>query len=194
MSAKATTQASQHAAIVQRNQNAIRAAMAAHGTPPQAAPTVAPATAAAAPVTAQPYDPSFAQAQATANRNIAISQGESAYQSGNLGFDSGYNPDGTVNTANPYSRAALYQLSHDNSARGNTNSFAAQGQLYAGSLINAQNSNDSTYARNDAANRLAASRGYHSIQTGQLNTAANNSLGVSDADFNALLKSTYPGS
>jgi hypothetical protein len=142
----------------------------------------------------QPFDPALEQQKLTAGRNIAIGQGEAAYQTGNLGFDYGYNPDGSVNTANPYSRAALFQLAHENHARGNTNNFANQGQLYAGSLINAQALNDSSYAQQDAANRLAYQRGLHGIQSGQLSTMAGNSLGVGDADFNALLKATYPGS
>jgi hypothetical protein len=47
---------------------------------------------------------------------------------------------------------------------------------------------------NEAANRLAYQRGTHGIQTGLLNAAGNAGSAVSDADFNALLRQTYPGS
>lgn len=141
----------------------------------------------------QPPDPALEQAKLQAGRNVALSNSEGAYQEGNLGFDAGYNPDGSINTANPYSRAALYQLQYENDQRGTTNSMAAAGQLYSGAIENQRGINSSNYARNEAGNRLAYQRGLHGIQSGRLSTMANNSLGVNDADFNALLKSTYPG-
>jgi hypothetical protein len=145
-------------------------------------------------VTPAPFDANAANATLIGNRNVAISKGEAANTLGNLGFDFGYNPDGSLNTANPYSRAALYQLAYTNSKRGTTNSLAAQGQLYAGAMVNAQNENDRVYAQNEANNRLAFQRAVHGVQTGQLNTFANAGTGVSDADFAATLKSVYPGS
>lgn len=144
-------------------------------------------------VTAQPFDPALAQQQLIGNRNVALSKGESAYQLGDLGFEYGYNPDGSVNTANPYSRAALYQLAYTNSKRGTSNSMAAQGQ-FGGALRHQQGLNDSAYAQREAGNRLAFQRAVHSVQTGQLSTLANAGTGVSDADWQGLLKSTYPGS
>lgn len=150
----------------------------------------APYTPPAAP---QPQDPGFENQKLQAGRNVALSNSESAYQTGNLGFDAGYNPDGTVNTANPYSRAALLQLGYENQQRGTNNSMFAAGQGYSGARLNAQAGNDRNYAMNEAANRLAYQRGLHGIQTGQLNTYANNSLGVGQGDFNALSKQAYPG-
>lgn len=44
-----------------------------------------------------------------------------------------------VDVTNPFSRAALLVRTHRQNERGNTNSYAARGQLYAGSLQNAQN-------------------------------------------------------
>jgi hypothetical protein len=40
---------------------------------------------------------------------------------------------------NPYSKAALLDRNFKQSTLGNTNSYAAQGQLYSGALQNAQN-------------------------------------------------------
>lgn len=152
-------------------------------------------SAARAPLTAapQPQDPGFENQKLQAGRNVALGNSEAAYQTGNLGFDAGYNPDGTVNTANPYSRAALLQLGYENQQRGTNNSMFAAGQGYSGARLNAQAGNDRSYAMNEAANRLAYQRGLHGIQYGQLNTASNNALGVGQGDFNALLKQAYPG-
>lgn len=160
------------------------------GTAPgaPALPPTAPAP------TAQPVDPNLENARLIGSRNIAIGKGAAAYDTGNLGFDYGYNPDGTPNMANPYSRAALYQLDYEHQKAGSMNSYAAMGQFNSGAYGRAQAHNDRTYAMNDAGNRLAYQRGLHGIQTGQLGTVANAGTGVSDADFAALLKSTYPGS
>lgn len=143
-------------------------------------------------VSPQPIDPNVINAQLIGNRNVAIGNGEAAYQTGNLGFDYGYNPDGSINSANPYSRAALYQLGYENQQRGTTNSLAARGQLYSGALLNQRGLDASGYAQAEAANRLGYQRSLHGIQAGQLGTAANAGTGVSDADFAALLKATYP--
>jgi hypothetical protein len=150
----------------------------------------APARGATA-VPPQPVDPNVLNAQLVANRNVAIGKGEAAYQTGNLGFDYGYNPDGSINSANPYSRAALYQLGYERANLGASNSLAARG-IFGGAVTNAQDLNASNYAQAEAANRLGYQRSIHGIQAGQLGTVANAGTGVSDADFAALLKATYP--
>jgi hypothetical protein len=170
--------------------NSVASSVAEQPAPPTPTP-VEPGPVAPTP---QPIDPALLNAQLIGNRNVAVSKGESAYQLGNLGFDYGLNPDDTVNTANPYSRAALYQLAHERQRLGNTNSYAAQGQLYSGALQNAQGESDRLYGINDATNRLAYQRAVHGVQTGQLGVVANAGTGVSDTDFQALLKATYPGS
>jgi hypothetical protein len=142
--------------------------------------------------TPPPYDPSVDEAAIIGGRNVAITNGNAAYDTGNLSFDYGYNPDGTVNTANPYSRAALYQLAYTNSKRGTLNRMGSQGELYSGAYGTAQGLNDTAYARNEAGNRLGYQRAIHGIQAGQLAAYANAGSGVSGADFSALLKSVYP--
>lgn len=52
-----------------------------------------------------------------------------------------YNISPTVDVSNPFSQAALLKRSYDQSVRGTTNSYAAQGQLYSGALENAQSEN-----------------------------------------------------
>lgn len=73
----------------------------------------------------------------------------------------GYDQNGNLITGgadlNPYAQAAILKRNYENSQRGTTNSYAAQGQLYAGSLINAQNTNDFNYgASSDQLKRTAA--------------------------------------
>jgi hypothetical protein len=199
---RATAQQTRRTATNQARQN--QAKQTATGQNPSGAPikgvprplTSVPGAAAGKPlpgVTPQPFDPALAEQQLVGGRNIALANGESAYQTGNLGFDYGYNPDGTVNTANPYSRAALYQLAYTNSKRATTNGMAAQGQLYSGAYGHQQGLNDETYARNEAGNRLAYQRAIHGVQSGKLATYANAGTGVGDADFSSLLKASYPG-
>lgn len=180
----------QHDAQVQR----IAQAGAAAGSPSLQANLAAQpgqSVAGTPPPSPQPADPNAELAKLQGNRNLGIARGESAYQTGNLGFDLGYNPDGTVNTANPYSRAALLQLGYENQQRGTTNSLAAAGQLYSGAIENQRGIDSSNYARSEAANRLAYQRGLHGIQAGLLGTMANTGLSASDNDFSSLLKNVY---
>jgi len=72
--------------------------------------------------------------------------------------DAGYNVNlatqsFTVDPSNPYSRASAIQRAYDQSKAGATNSMAARGQLYSGSLQNAQNENTRVFGENDNANR-----------------------------------------
>jgi hypothetical protein len=61
----------------------------------------------------------------------------------------------TVDPSNPFSRAAALQRSYDQAKRGATNSYAARGQLYAGSLQNAQNENAFGFQQGDNSLRSA---------------------------------------
>jgi hypothetical protein len=64
-------------------------------------------------------------------------------------------PDGLPQIAfdphNPYSQAALLRQHYQQAKTGNTTSYAAQGQLYAGSLQNAQNASTDSYNASDNA-------------------------------------------
>lgn len=59
----------------------------------------------------------------------------------------GYTANGEVDPTNPFSRAALLQRSYEQQSRGNNTSYAAQGQLYAGSYQNAIDQTDRGYAQ-----------------------------------------------
>lgn len=166
--------------------------IAAAGGLPQAlaqSSSAAPAPAAAP----QPYDPGYEAYKLTAGRNVTLGNNEATWQTQNLGYDSGFNADGTLNTSNPYSQAQLLQDNYKRSQLGTTNSMAAQGQLYSGANLNAQATNDRNYAQGYAGLQHGAATGYHAIQSGQLTNYANNAVGVSDASWNSLLNSTYKG-
>jgi hypothetical protein len=152
-------------------------------------------TAARAPLAAapQPFDPNYEAQKLTAGRNVALGNNEATWQTQNAGYNLGYNPDGTSNAANPYSQAQLLTDSYKRSRLGTQNDMAGQGQLYSGSLLNAQATNDRGYSQADAALRQRALEQYHGINAGKLANYASNASGVSDADYAALLKATYGG-
>lgn len=145
----------------------------------------------AAPVAAQPIDPTYEAAKNAAGYNIGLSNSEANYQQGQTAYNTGYNADGSLNTSDPYSQAQLLQDSYHRSQLGTTNSLASQGQLYSGALANAQGTNDRNYAQSSDALKRSAADTYHTIGTNQLTSYANNALGTNDAGFSALLKSVY---
>jgi hypothetical protein len=87
----------------------------------------------------------------SANRNLATTVAGLDYQKGQLGqiYGLGVNAQGSVfdDPSNPFSRAAALAQSYKRAQTGTTNSMAASGQLYAGSLQNAQNENANQNAR-----------------------------------------------
>jgi hypothetical protein len=95
---------------------------------------------------------------------------------------------------NPYSQAALLRKHYQQAKTGNTTSYAAKGQLYAGSLQNAQNaSTDQFNASDDALTRgiinfLAANTTAQTTAHNAFNTNAGIALGqsVHDAPNNPL--------
>jgi hypothetical protein len=70
------------------------------------------------------------------------------------GYSATFDPNGNVvgiarDPNNPYSQSALMKKHFDQQRTGNTNSYAARGQLYAGSLQNAQNATTDNYNQAD---------------------------------------------
>lgn len=104
--------------------------------------SVAPQSGAPPPVQAQPVMPwdvaaANSEADAVQGRNNALT----GLGSGWLRKQQEYGLEGpwADYASNPYSRASLLQRSYDNAKRGSLNT--AGNQLYAGSYVNAQNSN-----------------------------------------------------
>lgn len=101
-------------------------------------------------------DPVYQQQMAGAIRNrdsaftdIDTSRGNTLRQ---FGYTASFNPDQSlvagslradpVDPNNPFSRAALLKRAYDNRKRGNETSYAARGQQFAGSMVNARNQID----------------------------------------------------
>lgn len=117
------------------------------GITPEASQAVAaPVNAAVAEQQAgPPVDPMLEAQKAAAARNIELGNAFDTYRTGQIDtsfgdLDAASNPYADL-SANPYSQAAQLQRSFQNSQRGSLNGYAAQGQLYAGSLQNAQEAN-----------------------------------------------------
>lgn len=125
---------------------------------PASAPTPAPA------VPAMPVDPIYDETVNATTLNYAQTLQRAQYARGQLGseFGIGVTPQGSVydDHSNPFSRAAVMQLAYDRQRAGNTNSYAARGQLYAGSLQDAQNEG----ARSHLQNRDALLRQFNASQ------------------------------
>lgn len=137
---------------------------------------------------APPYDPMLDAYRASANRNAVAGQAWGTYQSGELDRDYGFTPEGAVDPNNPYSRAALLQRSYQDSVRGNTNSYAASGQLYSGALKNAQNRAFQNYDIGLDSLKRDLGRARAGVVKGQLDSYAGIGSSIDDATFSSLLK------
>lgn len=106
-------------------------------------PQQAPGPAAPPPPQGIGIDPRFDADIGAIDRDTATSLAGLEQQQGQLGAAYGLGVDASGNVfddpSNPFSRAAALAQSYRNAQRGTTNSMAARGQLYAGSLQNAQN-------------------------------------------------------
>jgi hypothetical protein len=87
----------------------------------------------------------------------------------------------------------LLQDNYKRSQTGTNNSMAAQGQLYSGARLNAQGRNDRLYAEGSASLRDSAQDRYHNIGYGRLQNYGQNSMGGSQAGYDALRTSIYGG-
>ena len=119
----------------------------------------------------------------------------------------GYTEDPTTHAIaydpnNPYSQAALLRKNYQQAKTGNTTSYAAAGQLYAGSLQNAQDkaTNDFNFADNNLTraviNFLANNTQAATTAQDNYNTAAGQALGTSvqNAPNNPLYNPSAGGS
>jgi len=153
--------------------------------PKAQAPKAAAAPPAAQPGTnALPFNATSQANIAAANNNFNIQDlGPGGFQSQLQQLDFDYN-----SPLNPFNRAAMMQRSYQQGVSRNTNSYAARGQLYAGSLQNAQNAANFGYQQSSASaqqayqnarNRILQSRAL--AQQGVTNTTAINNASAIDA-------------
>jgi hypothetical protein len=122
----------------------------AQNKPANAPRTAAPTTAQAAP--ASPYAPApwnSAYEQSVANARAKFNSANTGldYQKTREDQEYGLTPGFNDYQSNPYSRAALLEQSYQRADRGSTNSYAASGQLYAGSLQNSLGVNRGNYGQ-----------------------------------------------
>lgn len=141
----------------------------------------------------QPFDAAFEAAKQSAQWNITTGTAEANYQLGRTAYSTGYNADGSLNTSNPYSQAMLLQDNYKRSRVGANNSMTAAGQYASGARRNAQGRNDRLYAEGSASLRDQAQDRYHDIQYGQLQNYGQNSIGGTQAGYDALRRSIYGG-
>jgi hypothetical protein len=167
----------QSAGQVQAAQAPAAAAAAAQGSTPDVAP--------------QPYDPNLELQKLSAGFNQGLANSEATYQQGQTAYQTGYNADGTVNSANPYNQAALLQRNYQQAKLGTTNSLASAGQLYSGAMANAQGANDFNYSSASNALQNQAQNAYHTIGFNQLSSIGQNIAGLSSDQLSSLLKSVY---
>jgi hypothetical protein len=127
----------------------------------------------------------------TANRNVALSNAEATYQTGQINRQFG--TPGQYDASNPYSQASLYETAYKQGQRGDNTSFASQGQLYSGAYQN--QINERTRQHGAGVNDLATQQNaaLHNVTSGQLQTYANAGSSVSDAQFQALLRALGNG-
>lgn len=136
---------------------------------PQRTPVTAPAVSASAatapqgftpPAPTLPPDPAYQQQLASLGQSrddqLLALTGERQRGLSDYGYSATLDPSGNVTGVafdpnNPYSRAALLRKSYQQAKAGNTNSYAAAGQLYAGSLVNAQNTATDRFQQSDDA-------------------------------------------
>lgn len=134
-----------------------------------------------------PVDPQYKANVNAAQLGYNTTREQTQAARGQLGAQYGFGvgADGNVfdDHSNPFSRAAALQTAHDQRQSGNTNSYAARGQLYSGALLNAQNANE----RQNLQGRDVLIRQFMDARTNLDNrdTAANNALlnakGAADA-------------
>lgn len=133
----------------------------------------------------QPLDPALATYQVGAQRNLDLATGQVPYEQGVLDQTYGYGAGGA---ANPYSRAALLQENYKRSVAGTTNSYAGSGQLYSGAYGRAQGENQRRYSIASDANRRQYDQASHGLGASVGQAAATYGTGLSNADYEALLR------
>lgn len=145
-------------------------------------PTFGPPQGFTASASTLPPDPAFDQAMSgiTGTRDNTLGSLTQARTSGLATY--GYTEDPTTHALaydpnNPYSQAALLRQHYQQSKTGSTNSYAASGQGYAGSLQNAQDENTRQFNIGDNS-LLNAVRTFLANNT----TAQNNAISTFDTN------------
>lgn len=158
---------------------------AATGASTRTAPAPAPASAsdpaAGGPPVDPVYDNTIGTLQRTRDTTLAGLTGQRTRTLADYGYNEGVGGSLTVNPNDPFSKAALLQRTYDQRRTGNTNSYAARGQLYSGALQNAQDAANFGQLR-DSDQLQKALINFLAGNTGARNTAQTNyELGAGQA-------------
>jgi hypothetical protein len=97
-----------------------------------------------------PFDAALTQANDAADLGYGNSLAVIDQAPGALRRQYGYTDTGDIDPNNPFGKAQLLQRSYDQAQKGNTNSYAARGQLYSGALQRRKNEDQFNYQANDA--------------------------------------------
>jgi hypothetical protein len=145
------------------------------------------------PVAPPPPDWQQQAYEASQARGVQYADAQATYDRGRIQRDFGYGDKGQVDPNNPYSRAALLERNFSQQQAGNTNSFAAQGQLYSGALQNQKNSTTFGYLqnKNDLRNQYADANA--DVSLGQLGAYSQAGGAVSEEKIRALLRALGQG-
>jgi hypothetical protein len=97
-----------------------------------------------------PFDAALTQANDAADLGYGNSLAVIDQAPGALRRQYGYTDTGDIDPNNPFGKAQLLKRSYDQAQKGNTNSYAARGQLYSGALQRRKNEDQFNYQANDA--------------------------------------------
>jgi len=135
-----------------------------------------------------PPDPAYLSAQASAQRNVALTDADAVYQNTRLN-----NMYGFGDTSNPYSRANLLMESYRRNQRGTMNSYAAQGQLNSGAYERMQGENKRNYNIGFDQTSREYQDARYDITRGQVQAYADAGSAVSGAQWEAILRALQGG-
>lgn len=138
---------------------------------------------------APPVDPTLVAQQNAANTSVALGDAWDTYQQGQVGATYGNldNPAADL-ASNPYSLAALKLQAFNNQTRGTLNSYASHGQLYAGSLQNAQEANVQGYNQGLDALKKRKQSALDALTKGKLDRYSQVGATLDQNTLTALLK------
>jgi len=138
-----------------------------------APPPVAPPNVGGVPLGSSgfPEDAAYGQEVGIQQKSYADTMANIQRQRQDAANESGYSTDQVTAVASPYSQANMLERSYKQDQARSTNSFAARGQLYSGSLQNSQNQNRFGYDQGVDSGRkkfeqLMAGLGYQEQQAG----------------------------
>lgn len=148
---------------------------------PKPEPTPAPKPEPKPAMPAPTYDSQYTADVAGADLEYGTAVNQINTSRDRLGFDTGYNAQGQIDTRNPYSQAMALQRGWEQDQRGVSTSMAARGQLYSGARQRGLNESTYNYERNRSGLATSAQRGYEDLTTAEQAAGAQRTQGHTQA-------------